>query len=197
MIVRLTDYQMKLCKLFSEESAKTQQRIEFGQRGTERTINEIAKDNLIGKMGEAAVAKMLNEEFHLHVPTNFEIYQRGDYDDNDLEINGWSIDVKTTRRGKYLLLEKHKVDFRIKLFTFPDVILMCRVPNDDSNEVEIIGCISASRLINPNTPEVRRLKMGDYIPNTLCQLQADNYCVRFQDLCEPRKAINYMIRSKK
>ena len=63
-----------MCVQFSNESAKSQQDIEFGQRNTApRSIKEIARDNLIGKMAEVAVVKMLREDYQLHLPINYEI----------------------------------------------------------------------------------------------------------------------------
>ena len=62
--VLLSDYQMQICKLFSVWSAKTQQQIEFGDPRTKpRSVNEIARDNMIGKMAEAAVCNMSAQEW--------------------------------------------------------------------------------------------------------------------------------------
>ena len=83
--IQLTDHEYNMCVQFSNESAKSQQDIEFGQRNTmPRSVKEIARDNLIGKMAEVAVVKMLREDYQLHLPINYEIYPRGEWDDNDI-----------------------------------------------------------------------------------------------------------------
>ena len=61
-IITLSSFEMKQCRDFSLESAESQQPIEFGQHDTKpRSKKEIARDNLIGKMAEVGVAKMLQE----------------------------------------------------------------------------------------------------------------------------------------
>ncbi len=74
----LSAYDMERCVAFSKKSAESQQAIEFGQSDTvPRIPKEIARDNLIGKMAEVAVANMLREDFNLHYAVNFDIYPRG------------------------------------------------------------------------------------------------------------------------
>lgn len=198
--ISLTDYEYQLCSLFSKESAKTQQRIEFGQRSTRRrSVEEIARDNMIGKMAEVAVAKTLRRDFGLHLPVNYEIYPNGECDDNDIVINRWSFDIKSTRKGSYLLFERNKVLYRQKNGTLPDVVMMCRTPWDDRNDcpssrtVDLIGCIGMNTLIDPASRNVYRLKAGDFLPETRCRLQADNYAVRFENLADFHSSIQYIL----
>ena len=51
--IYLTESELEKCREFSLVSARSQQAIEFGQRTTKaRSVNEIARDNLIGKIAE-------------------------------------------------------------------------------------------------------------------------------------------------
>ena len=100
VMVNLTSDEMEKCISFSKKSAESQQPIEFGQHDTlPRDTAEIARDNLIGKMAELAVSRKLRELFGLHIPIDYEIYPRGEWDDCDISINGWNIDIKSTRIG--------------------------------------------------------------------------------------------------
>ena len=203
VLVHLTEYQYTLCDMFSKESAKTQRQIEFGSKETApRDIKEISRDNMIGKMAEAAVSTFIREEFGKCIPVNYEIYSRGQYDENDITINGWEIDVKATRKGQYLLLEKSKVDFRIKEHNLPDAIIMCKVPWNEEEDlpkcraVDIVGCVSIKKLLHSKSG-ILRIKKGDCIPGTKCVLQADNYVIHFDDLTDIKKSAKYMIKSPK
>lgn len=200
--VKLTDYQYMLCKLFSAESAKTQQRHEFGEKATlARSLNEIARDNLIGKMAEAAIANVLHE-FGEHRPVNYEVYPVDECDDEDFEVNGWTLDIKSTRAGRYMLLEYNKVNYRWRTGTLPDLIVMCRTPWDGVNDepllksVDVIGCISTAKLLDKNNVRVLRLKAGECIPGTQCRLQTGNYAIRFEDLADFNKTVEYMLKHK-
>ena len=203
-IITLTQDEMQKCIAFSEESAKTQQQIEFGQKDTKpRSIDEIARDNLIGKMAEVAVSRMLREEYGIHFPVNFDIYPRGEWDDCDVQIKAWTIDIKSTRSGKWLLFETSKLKMRQnqKINNLPDAVIMCRTPWDRDNDkprgsVELIGAISVYALLKNTNHRVLHLKKGDVIPNTKARLQADNLAIRFEDINHDwNKIIDYMVKT--
>lgn len=201
--ITLSEYDMKRCIDFSKESAESQQAIEFGQSDTvPRRTEEIARDNLIGKMAEVAVTRMLREDFDLHYSVNFEIYPRGEWDDFDVQINGWNVDIKSTRNGRWLLFEVDKLKMRKnqKNNNLPDAIFMCRTPwNRETDEpignVELIGAVSLGFLLS-NDPKVKRFKKGDYIPYTKVRLQAENYGVHFDDInSDWGSIITYMLNN--
>lgn len=129
-VITLTPDEMQKCIEFSKKSAETQQAIEFGQKDTKpRPKEEIARDNLIGKMAEVAVLRMLREKYGIHYPVNYEIYPRGEWDDCDVKIGGWSIDIKSTRSGKWLLFETSKLQMRQnQKINNLDALIMCRTP---------------------------------------------------------------------
>ena len=186
-VITLTAEEMSLCKEFSINSAKTQQEIEFGQSDTiPREVEEIARDNLIGKMAEVAFSRMLKKNFNIEIPVDFNIYERGKWDDNDIIINGWNIDIKSTRIGHWLLIEWSKLDFRQKQGKLPHAFFMCKTrwnmeSDEPTGEVELVGSISLNKL-KANESKVVTLKKGQYIPRTRTRLQADNFGVLFEKL---------------
>ena len=77
----LTGFELEKCREFSHISARSQQAIEFGQRTTKaRSVDEIARDNLIGKIAEVAFSKMMKENYGIEVPLDFNYYPRGQWD---------------------------------------------------------------------------------------------------------------------
>jgi hypothetical protein len=60
----------------------------------------------------------------------------------------------------------------------------------------IIGCISTKKLIDPSNDKVRRLRAGENIPGTNTALQADNYCVFFEDLCDVKTAFDFILKEE-
>lgn len=201
--IMLTADEMQRCIDFSDQSAKTQQDIEFGQKDTKpRSLQEIARDNLIGKMAEVAVARMLREEFGIHYSVNFDIYPRGEWDDCDIQVKSWSVDIKSTRNGHWLLFETNKLKMRQEqtINNLPDAIFMCRTPWNRDNDtpignVELIGAISLSILLSDDA-KVKHLKKGDFIPNTKTKLQADNLAVEFDKLNHDwKQIITHMVKN--
>ena len=186
-IITLTPDELQKCKEFSIKSAKSQQAIEFGQSDTKaRSISEIARDNLIGKMAEVAFARMLKEDFDIDIPLDFNVYARGKWDDNDLIINGWNIDIKSTRIGHWLLIEWSKLNFRQKQGELPHAFFMCKTAWDmDKDEplgtVDLVGSISLNKL-KAGAPHVHTIRKGELLPGTRTHLQADNFGVRFRNL---------------
>ena len=151
-------------------------------------------------MAEVAISKMLKEQFNLEIPLDFEVYSRGKWDDNDVEINGWHIDVKSTRIGHWLLIEWNKLNFRQKQGELPHAFFMCKTDWDmkvdvPKGSVDLVGCISTTKL-KAGMPHVRVLRKGDCIPGTHTRLQADNFGVEFNDLQKDWKVIiEYMLHN--
>lgn len=159
---------------FAAESAQTQQEIEFGEaRTARRSTEEITRDTIIGKMGEAAVSKVLQDRYNIDAPIDYTVYPRGRWDGNDLTICGKEIDVKATKAGsKYFLLETNKVLFRAKEGRIPYAFILCTVAwkdNGPTGYVDIVGYIRACDL-----RYLPRLHRGEHLPGTGITLQADN-----------------------
>lgn len=188
----LSENEYRRCREFALESAQSQQRYEFGNKETtERSVEKTAENTLIGKMAEVAVVKFLREKYGLHLPVNYEVYPRGEWDDEDVIVNGRTIDIKATR-GHCLIVEKSKMLFRLKQNKVPNIIVACRIKEE--RKVEIAGAISAWRLVRPDGDKIMFLRKGEFIPGTKCRMKTDNYVVEHKNLCDVRTAFDYVLR---
>ena len=187
MKIRLSPDEIDRCIKFSAESANNQQRIEFGEIKTKpRPSSEIARDNLIGKVAEVAVQKMLLKDYSLTIDLDFEVYSRGVWDETDFVVNGWRFDVKSTRIGRWLLLEEHKLVNWQNQGMLPHFFIACRTYWDESiglptGVVEIFGFFFINRIFKGNK-NVLYLEENKCIPNTSAKLQTNNYAIKFNDL---------------
>ena len=193
----LTAAEMDKCREFARISAASQQAIEFGQHTTKaRSKKEIARDNLIGKIAEVAFSKMMKENYGIDVPLDFNYYPRGQWDDQDAEINGWRIDVKGTRSGgRWMLIEWNKLNFRQMDNKLPHLFVMFTVGWDrksdqPTGEVRYRGAVSLTKL-KEGVPMTVILKKGSILPGTKTPLQADNYGILFKDLY---KHLNHLVK---
>ena len=195
-IIRLTEDEIKRCKNFARESARTQQAIEFGNRNVpRRSEQEIARDNLIGKLAEVAFANFLEQEFRIHCELDFEIYAQGVWDREDLLIYNQPVDIKATRPGgRWLLVELNKLEFRKNENRLPFCFLFARtgwdrVKDEPTGEVDLTGYALLEQICHVDEIGTRSEKIckgiegtqflaaGQCIPNTQVSLQADN-CAR-------------------
>jgi hypothetical protein len=188
VLISLTPEEIELCKEFSYQCAKNQQRIEFGQHDTlPRPETEIGRDNFIGKIAEAAFAKVLDQKYGIHIDLDFNYYPRGSWDKQDAVINGWQIDVKGTRQGgKWMLIEWSKLSFRFREKNLSHLYVMASVQWDRKmnvpfGQVDLVGCAALSWLY-PDAPDTLVLKKGECIPGTSAKLQADNFAIHFENL---------------
>lgn len=168
----LTDDELECCKEFSRVSAASQQAIEFGQYTTEaRSEKEIARDNLIGKIAEVAFSKMMKENYNIDVPLDFNYYPRGQWDNQDAEINGWRIDVKGTRKGgRWMLIEWNKLNFRQRDNNLSHLYAMFTVDwnretDMPTGKVSYRGAVSLGKLKKNCKTTVTLLK-GSQLPGT-------------------------------
>ena len=194
--IRLTEEELAKCIEFSSTSAPNQQAIEFGQHTTkERSSQEIARDNLIGKIAEIAFSKMMKENYGIDVALDFNYYPRGKWDDQDAVINGWRIDIKGTRKGgHWMLIEWNKLNFRQRHNNLSHVYLMFTVDWDRNKDlptgkVSYEGAVSLEKLRH-GCSTTRILRKGDLIPGTNTRLQADNYGIHYKDLY---KHLNHLV----
>lgn len=194
----LTNDEMDRCREFSRISATSQQAIEFGQNTTgARSENEIARDNLIGKIAEVAFSKIMKENHGIEVPLDFNYYPRGQWDSQDAQINGWKIDIKGTRSGvKWMLIEWNKLCFRQRDNNLSHLYIMFtvdwnRTTDQPTGKVCFKGVASLDKLMD-GIPTTAVLRKGSLIPGTNTRLQADNFGLKFDDL---NIHINYLVRS--
>lgn len=187
-IIYLTKEELEKCREFSEKSALQQQKIEYGESKTKpRSKAEIAHDNLIGKIAEVAFSKMMKEDRNIDIDLDFEYYPRGKWDSQDAEYNGWKIDVKGTRIGRWMLIEWNKLAFRQKDDELSHLYVMFSVDWKDgdptpSGKVVYRGFATLARL-SKEFHKTEVLPRGSALPGTrLKSLQTDNYGIRFEDL---------------
>lgn len=184
----LTSEELARCREFSEQCAKTQQEIEFGQYTTKpRQVEEIARDNMIGKIAEIAFCKMMQENYGLQVDLDFNYYPRGQWDNQDAVINQWRIDIKGTKKGgHWMLIEWNKLNFRQRDNNLSHIFAMFTVDWDRKTDqptgvVSYQGVASLKKL-NGHCPTTVVLRKGSKIPGTNTSLQADNYGIPFKSL---------------
>ena len=200
--MKLSPEELEKCREFSMRSASSQQAIEFGQHTTKaRSVEEIARDNLIGKIAEVAFSKMLKENYQIDVPLDFNYYPRGKWDDQDAKINGWRIDVKGTRKGgKWMLIEWNKLDFRqqdnnLSHLYFMFTVDWNRYTDQPTGYVSYEGAVSLRKL-NDVCTTTRVLRKGAFLPGKNIRLQADNYGILFDDLYKDLdRLVDYMTKN--
>lgn len=196
--VRLTPDEVELARVFSYKSAPTQQAIEFGQKTTaERGEGESIRDTWIGKIGELIAARGVKMHFGIDVDLDFSYYPRGQWDDQDILVNGWRIDVKAMRQGaKWFLMEWNKLCFRQQYNNLSHAYIAVvsgwdRVKDMPTGECWIKGVVSLDRM-SRRYPTTKVLRKGEFIPGTNTRLQADNYGIRFEDLSDFDESFFYM-----
>ncbi len=200
-IIYLTKEELEKCREFSAKSALQQQEKEYGESKTKpRSEEEIAHDNLIGKIAEVAFSKMMKADFNIDIDLDFEYYPRGKWDSQDAEYNGWKIDVKGTCTGHWMLIEWNKLEFRQKDDELSHLYVMFSVDWKDGNptgRVVYRGYATLARL-SKEFPKTEVLRMGSALPGTMLEsLQTDNYGIRFEDLYSyPPDLYDYLTTSK-
>lgn len=193
MKIYLDSDDIATCYAFSNESAKTQQACEYGQLDSpKRRVQEIAIDNMIGKLGEFAVKKFLAEHA-IEIALDMNIYDYGQYDSCDFNYRGWTCDVKCTKSfGKHFLIEWNKLQFRADLNELPHYFVMTRLVDNSflSNKkeslpssicVELVGYCDI-RALHENNKNISIIDRGHFIPGTTTPLTAKSFCIPFKNL---------------
>lgn len=190
--IRLGRKQIQACLEFSKKCAKSQQAIEFGQSDTAaRAIDEITRDNVIGKLGEFAVQQFLADH-NIHIKLDLDIYDRGQWDVCDISHNGWNFDIKCYKsRSHWLLIEWSKLQFRSDADQLPHFFVLTRLVDDrfiydldDATEfidVDLVGYIDV-RQLRVGSYGVHTLPKGSFIPNTRTPLLAKSFGIKDCDL---------------
>lgn len=130
---------------------------------------------------------MLRDEYGISVELDFNYYPIGVWDEQDVQINGWCIDVKGTRPGgKWLLVEWNKLRFRKEEGKLPHVIVAAVVGWDRDKDqptgtADIKGYCFLEQL-KDGVEGTHLLKKGKQLPETSVLLQADNFGRRFCSL---------------
>lgn len=194
-IIELSEEDVKRCRTFALSSAPTQQKREFGSDTAPRPDAEVARDTLIGKLGEVAFANFLQYTFDIATQLDFDVYGSGKWDASDLDVNGHRIDVKTARQGaRFLMVELNKPEFRKDQRLLPEVFVFAiagwdRTEDQPTGRVVLEGFATLKEICHPARIGLRDasicegiegtqfLPAGQCIPYTSMTLQADN-CIR-------------------
>lgn len=208
MRIILTKDDILRCRIFSDACARTQQRIEFGEASSqERGDSEIARDNMIGKLGEVAVQKAF-ALYGLRIELDFEIYDRGQWDECDIFHNGWMLDVKCTKsRSRYFLIEWNKLQFRSDAGQLPHFFVMARLLDDGvlrperrlpaKTDVEIEGFVDVRQLFKTASEIAKVLERGERIPGTKTPITAKSFCVQFAKLNKKIKRLAEKLQNER
>lgn len=176
-VITLNDDQLNLCRDFSKKTAQTQREHRSGGYQL-RSIRTIELDTLRGKIGEYIVKIFLeNSPFNIsEIRLDFNVYPRGEWDDNDFSINDLNFSVKSAKWfSKWLLLETKDI-IRGDLY---DVYVFV-VVNEDFRSGRVMGFATKEDILHDDN--TLKLKKGELIPYTRTHLDADNHARHFQYL---------------
>lgn len=199
--IQLSQNELHKCIRFAGLAATQQQRIEFGQHDTaERDIPAMIVDIAIGKIAEAAFSKYCQQKHDISVELDYDVYERGLWDQQDAVINDWMFDIKASKSGsRWLLIDWNKLDFRHQEGKLAHIYVMATVEwlrtgwlGRPTGKVFFQGGISFKKL---NHTDGSVLRKGDYLPGTRTRLQADNYGYRFNELADIDYLLDYVLHN--
>lgn len=118
--------EVKECIAFAKKAAKNQ--AAYG-----RSLEEIERNTIVGKLGETGVVKFFNY-CGINVPVNAQVYKYGECDKADIIYNQWPIDVKTTQQNpSYLRVPWSALNFRADNKELSDYYILVRLEPDFHN----------------------------------------------------------------
>lgn len=149
---------------------------EFNDADTKpRDQASIFKDNLIGKIAEVGVYLWLAKIGIYTSKPDFTVIGQNKRDDGDISYKGKHISVKSTERGRCLLVHTGQLAWHRA-----DVYFVCN-SSPTSSQTKIIGYAFDGDLVSSNGQDVGKLSSfipkGGFIPNTKVKMQADNFCI--------------------
>ncbi len=169
--ILLDEDEIEECRIFAEESAKTQRPYRSGGSRV-RDLQAMKEDTLRGKLGEVVGKKFL-EQKPLNVSgieLDFDIYPRGKWDKADIVINGKRIAIKSVKHFSSWLLLESKDILRGDVYDCYILILV----NREMNGGNVAGYAKKEEIVNGDRHTLR-LKKGETIPGTGTKLDADNH----------------------
>ena len=193
MEITLNHEMIEKCWVFANQCARTMRPLEHGEvLAKERSYEQIVHDTIVGKLGEVAVQEFLKQK-GITTQLDFDIYERGQWDDSDINVNGWKIDIKCTKKqGHNFLIEWNKLQFGSDSEELPHYYLMTHlldeVPSNElqiqqmkSFRVELIGYEDVRNLQTTNN-NILVLDRGAFIPGTNTEMIAKSYCIPFDQM---------------
>jgi len=189
----LTEKEFQQCDKFADDSSKSQREHRSGGI-LQRDIKKIKEDTLRGKIGEVIVKKFLEQvPFNIKgISLDFGVYDRGIWDETDIEINKKKISIKSSKSfAKWLLLESKDIK-RGDLYDYYILVLI----DKDFKAGVIKGFASKDEIIKPNDKTLL-LKQEEFIPNTSTSLDADNHARHSDNLHNSEEDWEKIIRELK
>ena len=165
------------CEDFAKLMSLNNQAHEFNEISTKpRDQDSIYKDNLIGKIAEVGVYLWLATRGIYATTPDFTVIGKNKRDDGDITNKGKHISVKSTERGRCLLVHTGQLAWHRA-----DVYFVCN-SKPDSSKIKIRGYAFDDDLVSKDGQDVGKLSIfilkGECIPNTNAKLQADNFCIK-------------------
>jgi len=163
--------EIKKCRIFAEKSARTQRPYRSG--GSQmRSLPRVIADTFRGKLGEVVCKKFL-EQSPLNVKgleLDFDIYPRGKWDTADIVIGDKKMAIKSVKHFSSWLLIESKDILRGDIYDYYILILIDRRMNGGT----VAGYATKEEILDGDQHTLR-LKMGELIPGTSTELDADNH----------------------
>lgn len=157
---------------------------DFGQFGVaERRYNEVQDSILIGKTAEIAFKKFFDKKFNTDLYIDWKVYKVNQGDQQDFLINNNKIEIKSSKNGKWLLVEKGDIQRRLSSNMLPHFVVFINVFWDKSTRkpkgyTYINGYIPIESLLRKEN----FMKKGSKIPDTNTKLKANNFGIHIEDL---------------
>jgi len=162
------------CRNFAVRSAESQRENRSGG-SYQRNLEQIAEDTYRGKVGEMVVELFFaNDPFNYSLNLDFNIYERGKWDESDFIIGGKKFSIKASKHfAKWLLLEKKDIE-RGDIYDYY-IFVTIDPPNTDGRLMG--GTIWGYASLNDILYDEHTLKLprGEKIPGTSTTLDASNF----------------------
>lgn len=141
-----------------------------------------------GKLGEIAVQKFFNH-YGINVTLDFNIYDTGHWDNNDIHFHGWDIDVKCFHdTSSTFYIDFNKLNFREKDAQLPHYFVITRHADvfDINNlplkiNIEVCGYFDV-RNFWKDEDNITIVHTGDVLPGTHKRAKGEYYVVRMDAL---------------
>lgn len=162
----------------------------FGQRDSmKRDRTTMIRDMVVGKCGELAFQKYMRLTFGIEFELDFNIYSRKERDTQDALFNGYRFEIKTIKRGNWLMYEKDTMSMRYRTSDIPHYFVLVRF-DIETGKAEIVGYIPFEAMADKKN----LLKKGSILPSTKTPLKAENYSVHADQLLGNWKTLMYRVQ---
>lgn len=155
---------------------------DYGRRVGGRKRNpDLVNNHFIGKLGEIAFQKMLRR-YGINVTIDFNDYDIGHWDNNDVQFQGWTIDVKCFKMSTpEYYIDFKKLNFREQAGQLPHYFVITRHADGlnikslpETIPIEICGFVDIRDFWNQKD-NIRIIHAGDVLPETKIKADGEYY----------------------